>query len=127
MARTKAVRQTQTIETFTTAEQDTGKVWVDGRPIYRKVIRGQVTLSTSTVTTVAHGISGLTSAWELISFTAGVKIGAGSNNGSEVAVMHREMAGNWTWLTSFTTTNMSFASSYAWGSSYYTVIMEYVK
>lgn len=116
------------LDTYSTSEQLTGKFWTDGRPIYRKVIRSSVTLSTTTTSNVAHGISGLTSAFELVSFTQGLKIGSGgTNNGTQSTVVHREFGGNWAWITAVDTTNISVSSSFNWGASFFTAVLEYVK
>lgn len=129
MARTKLNRQKQTIETSAAAEQDTGKVWVDGRPIYRKVIRGTFNVTASASIPVAHGISGLTTSLEIISLSGGLKIGAGAVSGGQMQVFnqYREIAGNWLGFTSFDQTNIVFTSSFAWGTSWVTAIIEYVK
>lgn len=55
-------------DTYSTTETMTNKVWVDGKPIYRKVISCG-TLPNSTTKTVAHGITGIT-AWVSITGTA---------------------------------------------------------
>lgn len=116
------------IDVYSATEFDTGKKWVDGRPIYRKVMRGSVTLGAGAISNVAHGITGLTSAYELISCVQGLKIGSGgTNNGTQTTVVHRETAGNWAWMTAVDTVNMSWTSSFAWGASWYTVVLEYVK
>jgi len=113
---------------YSAVEVLTGEVWIDGRPIYRKVIRSSVTLSTSTTTNVAHGISGMTSAFELVRFTQGLKIGTGgTNNSTQATVIHREFGGNWAWIIAVDTTNISVSSSFAWGASYFTAVMDYVK
>ena len=53
---------------YTTAEQDTGQKWIDGRPIYRKVVRGAVNMTGNSTSRLAHGIQGLTNRWELIKY-----------------------------------------------------------
>jgi len=45
-------------EDYSTSETNTGKKWIDGRPIYRKVIIGTTTISSGNYT-VAHDISNL--------------------------------------------------------------------
>lgn len=45
-------------DSYSTSEVLTNKVWIDGKPIYRKVINFG-SLPNSTTKTVAHGISGL--------------------------------------------------------------------
>lgn len=113
------------VDVYSTTEFDTGKKWVDGRPIYRKVFRGTMNVIAGTIN-VAHGISATTS-WEVVSFVGGVKIASTTVVGSQVALMHREAGGNWVWLVDADITNLVYQSSFAWGTSWYTVVMEYVK
>lgn len=44
------------VDTYSTSEVKTNKVWVDGKPIYRKVITGTTTTK-DTAFNVAHGVS----------------------------------------------------------------------
>lgn len=44
---------------YSTSETNTRKTWIDGKPIYRKVISTTVTLEYGTDTDIAHGISNL--------------------------------------------------------------------
>lgn len=111
---------------YSSVEVATGEKWIDGRPIYRKVLRGSITLVAGTAT-IAHGISGLTAAWECTKVTSGIKIGTATNNGTQVTVWHRESAGNWVMLTDLDTTLITITGSFAWGASWYTIILEYVK
>lgn len=123
----KITRQTQSAEVYTAAEQDTGKIWVDGRTIYRKVLRGQFTIASGS-NNIVHGVSGMTSSLELVSMQGGLKIGAGGvTGGQEQSLWYRETGGNWINFVSIDATNMLFTSSFAWGNSYYSIIMEYVK
>lgn len=112
---------------FSSVEVATGEIWVDGRPVYRKVLRGQVSLVSGTAT-ISHGISGLTTAWELLRCSGGTKYSAASNNGGQIILhAHREAAGNWNHIDSVTQTDIQWVGSFAWGSSYYMIILEYVK
>ena len=52
------VNQKQYGKKYSTTEQLTGDVWIDGKPIYRKVINIG-TLPNATTKSVAHGISNL--------------------------------------------------------------------
>lgn len=54
------VNQKQYGKKYSTTEQLTGDVWIDGKPIYRKTI-SLGTLPNATNKTVAHGITGLDS------------------------------------------------------------------
>lgn len=111
---------------FSTVEVPTGEIWVDGRPVYRKVIRTNVTLVSGTAN-VVHGISGLTTSWEVVRITTGIKITGANNVGTQISTWHRESAGNWVMVTDLDTTNITVTGSFAWGSSWLTVVMEYVK
>ena len=46
-------------EVYSTSEVKTNKVWIDGKPIYRKVISFTTTISSNTLFTLAHNISNL--------------------------------------------------------------------
>jgi hypothetical protein len=107
---------------------DTGRKWVDGRTIYRKVLRGTVNIATGTVN-VAHGISGLTTAWELIRFSQAIKLASATNTNGQNTIIHREPGGsqNWAWFADMDQVQMQIAASYPWGNSWYTVVVEYVK
>lgn len=62
------------LQIFDDAETDTGKVWVDGKPIYRKVINAE--LPNSTTKTINHGITNL---GDLVFFNAYSKYTEGTN------------------------------------------------
>jgi len=113
---------------YSAAEIDTGKIWVDGRIIYRKVIRGNFNVVVGSFT-VPHGISGLSSSLEVVSMSGGFKIGNGTVAGGQMQVFnqYRETSGNWMTMTALDATNLSFASSFGWGTSWITCVLEYVK
>ena len=50
--------ETLAFDSYTSAERDTGRKWIDGSPIYRKVITASGNMATG-VTNYAHGITGL--------------------------------------------------------------------
>ena len=62
------------LQIFDDAETDTGKVWIDGKPIYRKVINAE--LPNSTTKTINHGIANL---GDLVFFNAYSKYAEGTN------------------------------------------------
>lgn len=112
---------------YSSSEVNTGKVWVDSRPIYRKVLRGQFTIATG-ANNIAHGIVSMTSSLEIISINGGIKLGQTSvAGGQEQLLGYRETGGNWIHPISVDTTNVIITSSFAWGNSYYSIILEYVK
>ena len=107
---------------------DTGKKWIDGRPIYRKVVRGVVNMIGGNNTSILpHGITGLTNAWELTSWSGNMRLsGVLSNNPIKQALPYIEgthQAG----ITSIDKTNITISGSYAWGNSEVSVTLEYVK
>lgn len=62
-------------EQYSTDETDTGKVWIDDKPIYRKVVDFGA-LPSATIKTVAHNISNVDT-WVLIKATAMTTSGTG--------------------------------------------------
>ena len=112
--------------TYSTSEVDTGKKWIDGRAVYRKVINTTVTLAVSSANNVSTGITGATSAFAFISITGGVNIGSAVNTTAQT-FMYRETGGNWMSLTSTSPTTLSFTSSFAWGTTRVIAALEYVK
>lgn len=120
------IKNSQISTPYSATEQDTGKTWVDGRPIYRKVLRGQLNVSAIAMT-IAHGIS-FTANMEIISVQGFIKLGQGSGGGDMQSLqMYRELAGNWIGITTIQTANIQITSSFAWGLSYYVITLEYVK
>lgn len=116
------------LKAYKSTEMDTGQKWIDGRQIYRKVVRGVVNVIGGNNTSILpHGITGLTDAWELISWSGNMRLsGVLSNNPIKQALPYIEgthQAG----ITSIDKTNITISGSYAWGSSEVSVTMEYVK
>lgn len=116
------------LKAYKSTEMDTGQKWIDGRQIYRKVVRGVVNMIGGNNTSILpHGITGLTDAWELISWSGNMRLsGVLSNNPIKQALPYIEgthQAG----ITSIDKTNITISGSYAWGSSEVSVTMEYVK
>lgn len=112
---------------YSTDEQDTGQKWIDGRPIYRKVVRGTVNMTGGGTSNLAHNIQGLTSRWELIKYCGNMRLGGTlSNNLVKQALPYIEnthQAG----ITSIDTTYVTISGSYPWGSSEISIVLEYVK
>ena len=50
--------ETLAFDSYSSAERDTGRKWIDGTPIYRKVISATGAMATG-LTNYAHGITGL--------------------------------------------------------------------
>lgn len=112
---------------YSTEEQDTGQKWIDGRPIYRKVVRGAVNITGGGTSNLAHNIQGLTSRWELIKYCGNMQLGGTlSNNLVKQALPYIEnthQAG----ITSIDTTYVTISGSYPWGNSEISIVLEYVK
>lgn len=112
---------------YTTAEQDTGQKWIDGRPIYRKVVRGTVNVTGNGTSMLAHGIAGLTNRWELISYYGNMRLGGTlSNNPVKQALPYVENT-HQSGITSIDQTNITISGSYHWGNSEVSIVLEYVK
>ena len=113
---------------YTTTEVDTGKKWIDGRPIYRKVVRGTVNMTGGFNTSnLPHGIQGLTSAWELIRYYGNMRLsGSLNNNPIKQALPYIEGA-HQSGVTSIDQTNITISGSYNWGNSEVSIVLEYVK
>lgn len=112
---------------YSTSEIDTGMVWIDGRPIYRKVIRGTVNMTGNSTSRLAHGIQGLTSRWELIKYYGNIRLGGTlSNNPVKQALPYVEDT-HQSGITSIDETTVIISGSYPWGSSEISLVLEYVK
>ncbi len=112
---------------YSTSEIDTGMVWIDGRPIYRKVIRGAVNMTGNSTSRLAHGIQGLTSRWELIKYYGNMRLGGTlSNNPVKQALPYIENT-HQSGITSIDETTVTISGSYPWGNSEVSLVLEYVK
>lgn len=113
---------------YSTSEIDTGRVWIDGRPIYRKVVRGTVNMVGGyNTSSLPHGIQGLTSRWELIKYYGNMRLGGTlSNNSIKQALPYIEGT-HQSGVTSIDQTNITISGSYPWGSSEVSIVLEYVK
>lgn len=113
---------------YTTNEQDTGQKWIDGRPIYRKVVRGTVNMTGGFNTSnLPHGIQGLSNRWELIRYYGNMRLsGVLSNNPIKQALPYIEGT-HQSGITSIDQTNITISGSYNWGNSEVSIVLEYVK
>ena len=112
---------------YTTTEQDTGKKWIDGRPIYRKVVRGTVNLAGNRTGLLPHGIQGLTKKWEVVRYYGSMRLGGSlSDNISKQTIPYIEST-HQSGITSIDNTNIEISGSYPWGNSEVSVVLEYVK
>lgn len=112
---------------YSTSEIDTGMVWIDGRPIYRKVVRGTVNMTGNSVSRLAHGIQGLTSRWELIKYYGNMRLGGTlSNNTVKQGLPYIENI-HQSGITSIDETTVTISGSYPWGNSEVSLVLEYVK
>ena len=112
---------------YTTTEQNTGQKWIDGRPIYRKVVRGTVNMTGNSTSKLAHGIQGLTNSWELIGYYGNMRLGGTlSNNPVKQALPYVENT-HQSGITSIDATHVTISGSYPWGNSEISIVLEYVK
>lgn len=113
---------------YTTAEQDTGKKWIDGRPIYRKVVRGTINMTGGfNTSSLPHGIQGLSNRWELIRYYGNMRLSGNlSNNPIKQALPYIEGT-HQSGVTSIDQTNITLSGSYPWGNSEVSLVLEYVK
>ena len=113
---------------YSTTEQDTGQKWIDGRPIYSKVVRGTVNITGGyNTSSLPHGIQGLSNRWELIRYYGNMRLsGVLSNNPIKQALPYIEGI-HQSGITSIDQTNITISGSYSWGSSEISVVLEYVK
>lgn len=112
---------------YSTTEQDTGQKWLDGRPIFRKVVRGTVNMTGNSTSRLAHGIQGLTSRWELIKYYGNMRLGGAlSNNIVKQALPYIENT-HQSGITSIDDTTVTISGSYPWGNSEVSIVLEYVK
>lgn len=112
---------------YSTSEIDTGRVWIDGRPVYRKVVRGTVNMTGNSTSRLAHGIQGLTSRWELITYYGNMRLGGTlSNNPIKQALPYIENV-HQSGITSIDETTVTISGSYPWGNSEISLVLEYVK
>ena len=113
---------------YKTTEQDTGQKWIDGRPIYRKVVRGTVNMTGGFNTSnLPHGIQGLTSAWELIRYYGNMRLSGSLNNNPIKQALPYIEGTHQSGITSIDQTNITISGSYAWGNSEVSIVLEYVK
>ena len=113
---------------YTTTEQDTGQKWIDGRPIFRKVVRGTVNMTGGFNTSnLPHGIQGLSNRWELIRYYGNMRLsGVLSNSPIKQALPYIEGT-HQSGVTSIDQTNITISGSYNWGNSEVSIVLEYVK
>jgi len=113
---------------YSTEEQDTGQKWIDGRPIFRKVVRGTVNMTGGfNTSTLPHGIQGLSNRWELIRYYGNMRLsGVLSNNPIKQALPYIEGT-HQSGVTSIDQTNITISGSYSWGNSEVSIVLEYVK
>lgn len=107
---------------------DTGQKWIDGRPIFRKVVRGTVNMTGGFNTSnLPHGIQGLSNRWELIRYYGNMRLsGVLSNNPIKQALPYIEST-HQAGVTTITQSTVSICGSYPWGWSEVSIVMEYVK
>lgn len=113
---------------YSTSEIDTGMVWIDGRPIYRKVVRGTVNMTGGFNTSnLPHGIQGLSNRWELIRYYGNMRLSGSLNNNPIKQALPYIEGTHQSGVTSIDQTNITISGSYPWGVSEVSIVLEYVK
>lgn len=113
---------------YKTTEQDTGQKWIDGRPIYRKVVRGTVNMTGGfNTSSLPHGIQGLSNKWELIRYYGNMRLSGSLNNNPIKQALPYIEGTHQSGITSIDQTNITISGSYPWGSSEVSIVLEYVK
>lgn len=113
---------------YSTSEIDTGRVWIDGRPIYRKVVRGTVNMAGGyNTSSLPHGIQGLSNRWELIRYYGNMRLSGSLNNNPIKQALPYIEGTHQSGVTSIDQTNITISGSYPWGSSEVSLVLEYVK
>lgn len=113
---------------YTTTEQDTGQKWIDGRTIYRKVVRGTVNMTGGfNTSSLPHGIQGLSNRWELIRYYGNMRLSGSLNNNPIKQALPYIEGTHQSGITSIDSTDITISGSYAWGSSEVSIVLEYVK
>ena len=113
---------------YTTTEQNTGQKWIDGRTIYRKVVRGTVNMTGGFNTSnLPHGIQGLSNRWELIRYYGNMRLSGSLNNSPIKQALPYIEGTHQSGVTSIDQTNITISGSYAWGNSEISIVLEYVK
>ena len=106
---------------------DTGKKWIDGRPIFRKVVRGIVNMTGNSTSKLAHGIQDLTNSWELIGYYGNMRLGGTLSNSLVKQTLPYIENTHQSGITSIDATHVTISGSYPWGNSEVSVVLEYVK
>ena len=119
---------------YSTSETDTGKKWIDGRTVYRKVIQGTVNITTAGGSAqLTHSISGLTNSMCLVSLAVFMKIGQSSGTTQNAGQTNTYFEGtgtpaNLAGITGFNSIGFDVKFGYGgWGTTWISVVAEYVK
>nr|DAS72651.1 MAG TPA: hypothetical protein [Caudoviricetes sp.] len=108
-------------------EVDTGKRWYDGRPIYRKVVRGKINIVQHTNIFFDHKISGLTDNFEIISVSGSIALGGNLKTSPQKSLIPHIEDNQRLGLSLITKTQLRFISSYSWGNSEFSLVLTYIK
>lgn len=118
--------QTNFANDYSTNEVDTGRKWHDGRTIYRKCITGTVNLAVGTIS-IAHGITGASNIG-LVRIGGYIRFGNSNDDGVCIALpVYVESSSVLFGLMVINSTNITGYATYAWGNSFYNIVLEYVK
>lgn len=112
---------------YSTTENATGRKWIDGRMIYEKVIKGSINIQANQNIYFNHGITGLTDSFEVISATGSIALGGSATNAIGKSLIPHIEDNNRLGLSLISKTRLRFLSSYPWGQSEFTLVLQYVK
>ena len=106
--------------TLSTSEVDTGRKFIDGKPIYSKTFSFNTTVTSNSVFTMAHGISDIDNIWVDLSNTFWINT---SKNSYPILMTHYDSPSNNDSATPFVdSTNIGIVSVGGWGISWQKVI-----
>ena len=116
------------LRVYESVEIETGKKWIDGRPIYRKVVRGMVNLSGGENRgKLGHGIIGLTAKFDIVSISGEIVLGGTIENSKTKQTLPHIEGNHRAGIASVTPTNIEIAGTHPWGSCGVSIVMEYAK
>lgn len=121
------------LTTYSTTEQDTGRTWVDGKPIYRKVVTGAISGATEINVAYAYTMAtGITNAESVVSINGLLDVLNGGTYWTLPCITYNDPTSNrYAYAgVNFNVDTGSLGIRYnwpAWNGSRFIVIIEYTK
>ena len=103
---------------YSTSEVETGRLWIDGKPIYRKVVNATTTSGSSSVSVSALSIDTLVSSSAIVETSNGIKFVCPYYNTDNSKMSYNLSADN-------SSISVTSGGTYAYGAL--TIILEYTK